>query len=381
MNILRRRIRSNMTESEPLQQTGRTQVLYRGRKLDYYAGCDYFRLARHPAVLRAAEQACRTVGLNVSASRRTTGNHVLYQTLERDLAKFFKSPAAVLLPTGYLGDLAVAQALAGRIDHALIDSRSHGCLGTAAQLLNCPVKTFPHRDVTALAKAIKKCGARCRILVLTDGMFSHDGSVAPLREYLEVLPREGMILVDDAHGAGLLGKHGRGTPEFTAADSRRIIQAITLSKAFGGYGGAVLCSRDLRDQIMAASNCFVGATPTPLPLVAAASTALGLLAAHPEWRARLFANVEWTKTELRAGGVTLPVAPGPIIPLPGSSPRQAAQFRRALLAAGIYPSFIQYPGGPSEGYFRFVISSEHSRRQLWKLAAVVAAHASQWNPI
>jgi 7-keto-8-aminopelargonate synthetase-like enzyme len=367
-----------MKEAEALQQFGKTEVIYRGRTLAYFAGCDYFRLARHPAVNGAAARACRTVGLSVSASRRTTGNHVLYQTLERELAKFFNAPAAVLLPTGYMADLAVGQALAGQFTHALIDARSHGSLATAARFLDCPLITFPHRNAPELAKVIKNCGPDSRIILLTDGLFSHDGSVAPLREYLGVLPGNGVILVDDAHGAGVLGRHGRGTPEFAGVDRRRIIQTITLSKALGAYGGAVLASLELRDRIMATSNSFAGVTPFPLPLAAAALASMELLAANPNWRERLFANAARVKSALRESGVPLPDAPGPIIPLPECTAAQAKALQRALLAAEIYPSFIQYPGGPANGYFRFVISSAHTRRQLDSLAGVLVKHVPPW---
>jgi len=338
-----------MKTAAVLQQYGKTQIIYRGRTLDYFAGCDYFRLGRHPAVARAAAQACRTVGLTVSASRRTTGNHVLYQTLERALATFFRAPAAVLLPTGYMGDLAVGQALAGQFTHALIDARSHGSLASAARFLNCPLVAFPHRNVAELARAIQGCGPDSRILIITDGMFSQDGAVAPLKDYLALLPTGGMILVDDAHGAGVLGGHGRGTLEHAGVDRGRIIQTITLSKALGAFGGAVLASRKLRDGIVATSNSFAGVTPFPLPLAAAALKSLELLAANPGWRERMLANAA-TKA-----------------------------LHRALLAANIYPSFIQYPGGPAGGCFRFVISSAHTQRQLAALAEVLLKHVPQWH--
>jgi 7-keto-8-aminopelargonate synthetase-like enzyme len=339
----------------------------------YFAGCDYFRLARRPEIWRAAARAGRDLGWNVSASRRTTGNHELYQTLERALAEFFHAPAAVLLPTGYLGDMAVAQALAGQFTHALMDERVHGSLVAAARFLDSPVQTFRHRQPADLARAIRRCGPRARVIVLTDGMFAADGSVAPLAEYLAVLPADGMILVDDAHGAGVLGRQGRGTPEHTGAGRRRIIQTITLSKALGAYGGAVLAGRAVCDKIMTASPCFAGATPVPLPLAASALAGLKLLAAHPEWRTRLWANSERVKAALRARGVPLPEAPGPIVPLPVTSPREAARWRRALLAAGIYPSFFRYPGAPADGCFRFVISSAHSRAELDRLTDVLTA--------
>lgn len=367
-----------MKEAEALQQVGKTQVIWRGRKLAYFAGCDYFRLARHPAVNQAAAHACRTVGLSVSASRRTTGNHVLYQALERELARYFRAPTALLLPTGYMGDLAVGQALAGQFTHAFMDARSHGSLATAARFLDCPLLSFPHRNVSELAKVIQSCGPDSRVIVLTDGMFSHDGSAAPLKEYLAVLPADGMLLVDDAHGAGVLGKTGKGTLEHAGVDRQRIIQTITLSKALGAYGGAVLASRELRDRIVATSNSFAGVTPMPLPLAAAALKSLALLGANPQLRTQLFAQADGLKAILRAGGIALPDAPGPIIPLPECTSAQAKALHRALLVAEIYPSFIQYPGGPANGYFRFVISSAHTRAQLVALAGVLVKQVPKW---
>ena len=139
------------------------------------------------------------------------------------------------------------------------------------------------------------------------------------------------------------------------------------------YGGAVLAARAVCDKIMTTSHCFAGATPVPLPLAAAALAGLKLLAAHPEWRTQLWANSERVKAALREHGVPLPDAPGPIVPLPATSPREAARWRRALLAAGIYPSFFRYPGGPAAGCYRFVISSEHSRKQFDQLTWVLIA--------
>ena len=367
-----------MKPADTFQHIGQTQIRYRGRTLAYFAGCDYFRLGRQPEVIRAAQKACQTVGLNVSASRRTTGNHVVYELLEQRLAEFFDAPAALLLPTGYLGDLAVGQALAGQFTHALMDARSHGCLAAAARFLDCPLIPFAHRSVAELKQALAGCGPASRVLILTDGMFGHDGSVAPLKEYLAVLPPGGMMLVDDAHGAGVLGRRGRGSLEYCSVDRRRIIQTITLSKAFGTYGGAVLTSGAIREKIMATSSGFAGTTPVPLPLAAAAMASLELLDKNPGWRAQLFENAAWVKSALRESGVPLPEAPGPIIPLPVARPGLVRQLREALLAAEMFPSFIQYPGGPASGYFRFVISSAHTRRQLASLVEVLGKKVPGW---
>jgi len=356
----------------PLQQIGRTEVRYRGRTRLYFSGCDYFRLARHPAVWRAVRQGLRRYGLNVASSRLTTGHHLLYQRLERALARFFGAESAVLVPAGYVANLAVAGALAGRFTHALLDARAHVSLRDAAQLLGCPVRRFRHRDVADAGRLIRRCGRRARILLLTDGLYAGQGTAAPVAEYLRLLPASGRVLLDDAHGAGVLGRRGRGTPEWAGADRGRIIQTITLSKAFGVYGGAVLCSRALRRQILRNSRLFAGSTPLPLPLAHAALAALGLHRRHPEWRARLHANAARVKSALRAAGVRFAEGPGPIVQIRPPDRRQAERLRRALLAAGIYPPFVRYPGGPPQGSFRFVISSEHTPRQLDKLVAVLS---------
>jgi 8-amino-7-oxononanoate synthase len=353
-----------MTEPASLQQVDRTCVLFRGRKLAYFSGCDYFRMASHPAVLRAVTTGAARYGLNVASSRLTTGNHALYRKLEHKLAKFFDAEEAVLVPSGYMTNLTVAQTLASQFTHALLDERAHVSLQDAAQFLRCPVLHFKHRDAADVARLVKRCGQRARIILLTNGMYSSPGVAAPLADYLRVLPKTSLLLVDDAHGAGVLGRTGKGTPEFTGTQRRRLVQTVTLSKAFGVYGGAVLCSRRLRREILAKSRLYVGSTPLPLPLANAALTALNLHTRQPALRARLHRNADRVKSALRNAGVVFPEGPGPIVQILPANPKRAAQLRRTLLAAGIFPPFVRYPGGPPGGAFRFVISSEHTPAQL-----------------
>jgi 7-keto-8-aminopelargonate synthetase-like enzyme len=361
-----------MTKLEPLQQVGRTCVRHRGRELIYFSGCDYFRLASHPAVLKAARDGLKKFGLNVAASRLTTGHHEIYEQLERRLAKFFAAEDALLVATGYLTSTIVAQALAGNFSHALVDGRAHPALLDAAVQLNCPILKFKHRDSEDFARAIARCGQGARPVVLTDGMFSHDGSVAPLKKYLKILPHDGLILVDDAHGAGVLGKNGRGAPEFENAGRRRIVQFVTLSKAFGVYGGAILGTRKLRAKIFARSRTFIGHTPPPPPLANAALQSLKILGADKNFRERLNRNADFVKDALRKSGVKFSEAPGPIVRLQIESGSETAALKRELLAAGIYPPVLKYLGA-SGGHLRFVISSEHTTAQLKKLLAVLTA--------
>ena len=226
--------------AEPLQQVDRVFVRWHGRRLLYFAGCDYHRLASHPRVLAAARRGLKQFGLNVAASRKTTGNHSLYEELERALARFFQAERAVLVSNGYLTNLAVAQALCGEFTHALVDVRSHASLADAAFALEATVVPFAHRQPADLKKQLGKLGNRTRPIVCTDGMFSHDGSAAPLAEYLAALPANALLLVDDSHGAGVLGPAGRGTPSHCHVRDARVIQTITLSKALGAFGGAIL---------------------------------------------------------------------------------------------------------------------------------------------
>jgi glycine C-acetyltransferase len=178
--------------------------------------------------------------------------------------------------------------------------------------------------------------------------------------------------VDDAHGAGVLGKTGKGTLELEGVSRRRIVQCITLSKAFGTYGGAVLGTRKLRQAILSRSRLLIGSTPLPLPLAGAALAAVRILKNDRRMRRRLMQNASFVKAALRKTGVDIPETPGPIISLQAQSKREAADLKRRLLDAGIYPPFLNYPGGPAHGWFRFAVSSEHTPAQLNTLIAVLS---------
>jgi 7-keto-8-aminopelargonate synthetase-like enzyme len=360
-----------MNEPDSLQFTGLNHVRLGRRALLYFSGCDYFRLARDARLEQATILSLKANGLNVAASRRTTGNHPIYGRLEAELAKFFGAETALALPDGYFAPIAVAQALAGEFTQVLVDELAHGALLDAARMLDCPVGVFKHRDPGTLAKAMANRGRGGRPLVLTDGMFAHDGSVAPLRAYLKILPADGLVLVDDAHGAGVLGASGKGSLEHEGVDRQRIIQCLTLSKAFGAYGGVALMTRQLREKILARSRAFAGTTPLPPPLAGAALAALKILRREPARRERLRQNTAYVRTRLRAAGWDVAETPGPIVRLPTLNETQVVELKSRLLAAGIYPPFLKYGNASTGGIFRFVISSEHTRAQLDKLAAVL----------
>jgi 7-keto-8-aminopelargonate synthetase-like enzyme len=350
--------------SDELRQVDRTYVIWGRRRLSYFAGCDYFRLSSHPEVLQAVKEGLDRYGLNVAASRMTTGNHPLFTQLEKALAKFFGAPAALLAGNGYATNIVVVQALRDDFSHILMDERAHLSQRDATRFFAGPVQEFKHRDAPDLARQLGGLRGKTRPIVLTDGLFSRDGEIAPLAEYLKVLPANGMILMDDAHAAGMIGATGQGTAEYAGVPRRRIIQTVTLSKAFGCYGGAVLCESGLRAKIMNGSAMFAGSTPLPLPLANAAIRAMELLRRDPGLRCRLSHNVNYIKTALRARGLSVAHTPAPVVSIVPRNAAEAARMRRRLIAHRVFPSFIRYPGGPPDGYFRFVVSSEHSLRQL-----------------
>ena len=336
---------------EPLQQVDRTWVNWRGQTLAYFAGCDYFRLSSHPLVLAAAENALRCFGLNVAASRRTTGNHVLYDELENALSDFFGCEESVLVSNGYLTNLAVIQETGSRFSEILIDERAHSSLVDAAAASGLAVQKFKHKSVEDLRKKLSSE----KTLVLTDGVFAHDGSVAPLDEMTKSLPEGAWILVDDSHGAGVLGANGRGTHELFGLSRERLIQTTTLSKAFGCFGGVINTGGEI-GNLVRGSNVFSGSTPFPLPCAAAVLEAVRLLD-DSSFRLRLKENCARVET-----------GPSAIFSVTPADDAASERLSCALLKRGIFPPLIRYQNGPLQGYFRFAISSEHTRAQLDALA-------------
>jgi 7-keto-8-aminopelargonate synthetase-like enzyme len=363
-----------------LRAVSPTEVRWRGRTLVLFGGCDYFRLSHHPLVRRAVAAGLREDGLNVAASRLTTGGHPLYAKLEQRLARFFRAESALVVSTGYVANAIAAQALAGQVSHVLMDESAHPSMADAAAQFGAPISAFAHASPDALRAQLKRLRPR-KPVVITDGMFAFNGTVAPLARYLAVLPKAAWLMVDDCHGAGVLGAHGRGSIEHEGIPRDRVIQTITLSKALGAYGGAVLAPVEVRDAILARSRMFIGSTPPPLPLMRAALASLEILSAGDSLRQRLHANAAWLRAALRSADIPAPDAPGPIVALTARTPEAAQRVRRALLREGIHPPFLRYPGAPPQGQFRFVISSAHTRRQLRQVADVLCAHAAVWDSV
>lgn len=356
-------------EGPEIVQIDPTTVVWRGRQLTYFGGSDYFRLAWNRQIRGVIRRAVDSLGPNVSAGRTTTGNHPHYAALERDLSRMFRFPSALLTSSGYLAPLVAVQGLADRVGHVHLARTAHGCLRDAADLLGVGRTEF--ESVDDLRRQLGRSGNGPAPLVMTNGLSPLDGSVAPVSELLSLLPGEGWLLVDDAHGVGTLGRGGRGVLEVQGVRDPRVLLTGTLSKAFGCYGGFVLGSKPVRDRAVGRGRVFQGNTPPPLPWVAGARASVRLLQERGEvWRRTLASRIRkvreaFPESDPRRHAI------GPTFILVPRDPRAIRRVDRRLQAAGIFPSWIRYAQGPADRFFRFAVSSGHTAEQMSGLAEAV----------
>lgn len=354
---------------------GRTEVLFGEKRLTFFGGNDYHRLSSHPETVQALTEAATQYGLNSSGSRATTGNHPLYRALETRLAAFLGVEAAAVFSAGYLSATILLQTIGEEFSLLFLDERAHPSLADAARQSGLPIVRFHHADPDSLQTQLTSLlHAGDRPLVLTDGVFANSGVIPPLEEYLELLERyDGRIVVDDAHGVGVVGPTGKGSWEERGAQRERIYQMGTLSKGFGGFGGLITGERALVNKIRARSAAFIGSTPPPLPIVAATIHAIDLLAAQPEQIALLQQRARAVKPALSALGFAVSDGPSPICSVTFLNEAKNHSLYDLLLERGVYPSFINYPGCPPGGHFRFTLSSAHTDLQIETLLECIRA--------
>ena len=363
----------------PLRTTGNRHVVFEGRRMLFFGGIDYHRMSRHPGVIRAASRAGRKHGLTGSGSRTTTGNHPLYIRLERRLADFFETEAAVVIGSGYLANLVLLQAIGESYSRYFVDEAAHSSLTDAASA-TATVETdrihrFKHVDARDLARKVRAhCRAADRPLVLTDGVFPARGEIPPLAAYAKIVrPFEGRLIVDDAHAVAVVGDTGKGSPELCGIARTEYYQTGTLSKGFGVYGGFITGTSDLIDAVREKSAAFTGSTGLSLPMAAAAIRSIDYLAAHPRRITGLRIRALAVKEELRRAGFDLPDTPVPIISITHGDEERNNATRDLLKERGIFPPFIHYPGAPRGGHFRFALSSAHSDSDLRLLVDTIIA--------
>jgi 8-amino-7-oxononanoate synthase len=339
-----------------------------GRRLISFSSNDYLGLREAPAVRSAAVAAIAEYGAGAGASYLVTGNHPLYAQLEYQLAKFKGTEAACIFGSGYLANIGTIPTFAGPDDLLLVDELSHACIRAGARLAGSTLQLFAHNDVLDLQRKLRQHrGAFRNALVVTEGVFSMDGDVAPLSA-LSTLAHEydAWLMVDDAHGFGVLGA-GRGSAFISGVPVAVDIQMGTLSKALGSYGGFVCASRPVVDLLRNRARSFIYSTALPPASVAAAVAALGIIAAEPGLTA-----VPVAKAHAFSRAVGLRAAESPIVPLiVGESERAmdaaAMLEERGFLVVPIRPPTV----AEGSARLRVCFSALHGDDDVERLAEVV----------
>ena len=354
----------------------RTHVVFQGKSYLFFGGTDYHRLASHPEVVAACRQEAEYGGLSCAGSRITTGNNPLYQRLEEKLSTFLGAEEVVLCSGGYLSNTVALEALADDYQRFFIDSDVHVSLsGPARCLAPDRVSTFRHAEPGDLSRQIQKSlHSGERPLVLTDGVASSNGDLSPLGEYWDIVRnRDGLLLVDDAHGIATVGPSGRGSPEAARIPPGAFVQTGTLSKALGTFGGLVAGSAGLAARIIDRSQAFAGATAIPPPMAAAAIRSIEILQANPEMIGGLQTNTAYVRERLSAMGFVTGFSPAPIISITHRDTARNERLRLILLEHGLYlPLIRDYPGSPPGGHFRLTLSSAHTDQDVERLLKAVA---------
>ena len=366
-----RQLRRRIVETDGLDAV---RVQQGGQALLNFCSNDYLGLTRHPDVIAAAQAATARYGTGSGASRLVTGGHPLLFELETRLARFKGTEDCVVFGSGYLANLAIAPALLGAGDLILIDELSHACLFAGAQLSRARVETFRHNDLTDLAAKLTEIrpGAR-RAMILTDGVFSMDGDLAPLPGLLALAGRhDAWTLVDDAHGVGVVAG-GRGSAQAFDPPALAPLQMGTLSKALGSYGGYLCASHAVCELLRTRARPLVFTTAPPPASIAAALKALDLIESNaalcerPTLLARRFCA---------AAGLPEPVSP--IVPVILGSASAALKASSRLRAEGFLVTAIRPPTVPrGTARLRITFCAAHDEADIDRLASLVAAWAPQ----
>ncbi len=351
---------------QPVEASTPTTLRLDGEEYLAFAGCNYLGLAHHPAVRRAVVETLETLGLSSAASRETSGNHLHHERLEQALAEFLGVEEVLLLPNGYLADLALLQGLTDRVEVVLVDADAHPSLFDAARLADKQLMDFGPGDLERAGALIERHAGR-GLAVLTDGCFPMRGRVAPSAELLALLPEHGTLVIDDSHGLGVLGERGGGSLELAGIADPRAVLTFSLGKALGAAGGAIAGSATVISAVRRRSDVYVASTPIPPPLAAAAVAALDVLQSEPQRVERLQANCAHLHQLGRRLGLDVGDPQLPVLTVPVQDSAAGENVHESLRARGVFVPLVRYPGGPEAGLLRVGITSEHTAAHLLRL--------------
>ena len=368
---LRRRLSDRAGCQGPLIAMG-------GRPVVNFGSNDYLNLAADPRLAEAAAEAARRDGVGSGASPLICGHAAPHAELERALAEFEGTEAALVFPSGFAANSGTIAALAGPGDVVLADRKSHASLLDGCRLTRADFRVFPHNDPARLDTLLKRATAAGRRLVVTDALFSMDGDLAELAELADVCRRHGaMLLADEAHATGVLGLRGRGVAELVGVEDRVSVRVGTLSKAFGCAGGFVAGSRSLIDWLVNRARPYVFSTAMPPPVAAAARAALDLVRAEPEPRRRLLDRAGALRGRLSALGWDVGASASQIIPVVVGDPGRAVALAAKLLEQGLFVPAVRPPTVPEgEACLRISLTAGHDDAMIERLLAAMSDRPS-----
>jgi 8-amino-7-oxononanoate synthase len=357
------------------------EAMVDGRRCISFCSNDYLGLASDPRVIRALQDGAARHGAGSGASHLVSGHGRAHQELEQALAEFTGRPRALLFSTGYMANLGLLDTLAGRGDMIHADRLVHASLLDGARLCGARLRRYPHADAGALADRIAQDAGARRRLIVTDGVFSMDGDIAPLPALAALAARhDAWLVVDDAHGLGVIGPGGRGTVAHYGLGADGVPALVgTLGKAFGAFGAFVAGSEELIETLIQFARGYTYTTALPPAVACAALAALAIAQQEPWRRDRLQALVARFETGARALGLPLPArAPdqpaAPIVPLIVGDGRQALALSHRLFERGLLVGAIRPPTVPrGSARLRITFSATHSDEQVDRLLDALAA--------
>jgi len=358
---------------------------YDGRKVINLASNNYLGLCNHPKLEEAAIRAIQEHGVGSGAVRTIAGTMRIHMELEEKIARFKNVEACVVFQSGFTANAGTVSSILGKEDFILSDELNHASIIDGARLSRAKIKVFRHKDVGHCEELLKEVeNEPGRKLIITDGVFSMDGDIGPVGELAALAEKYGAIMmVDDAHASGVLGRNGRGSVDHFDAHGKVDVQVGTLSKAIGALGGYVCGSRDLIDFLYHRARPFLFSTSHPPSVAATCIAAFDILESEPERIERLWANTRYFKQQLESagfdiGGRTTPASETPIIPIILGDGRRTMDFSRELFSQGLMATGIAFPTVPEgKARVRCIMTSEHTQAQIDKALEVLTGTAKR----
>ena len=351
--------------------------IFDGKEVINLASNNYLGLTTHKDLRKAAVNAARTLGAGAGAVRTIAGTMQLHMQLEEQIAKFKNVEACVVFQSGFTANAGTVSAVLGKEDLIISDELNHASIIDGARLSRATIKVFKHKDVKDCERILQEhADFTGKKLIITDGVFSMDGDIAPLPELCDLAEKYNCIMmVDDAHASGVLGRGGRGTIDHLNCHGRVHIQVGTLSKAIGAMGGYVCGSRDLIDFLYLRARPFLFSTSHPPATAAACIAAFSLLdsPAGEKLVKKLWANTKLFKRELKKRGFQFKASETPIVPIHVGDAAKAFEFSKKLFAAGVFAPAVGYPTvAEGKARLRAIVSAGHKKQQLVRAADILA---------